>query len=230
MHAEEEVCWRMIQLKQISLMAWILFLLIEPIYQLAQADIVVQKPKSLVSVKVESEINTKQPVSGQAFVIALNNTLIYPEVTLPQGTQLIGSVMAIKSSKKLGRPAWFSIRFDKIIFPNQTELLLNKVSAHAEPDVVIQPNRQKTFRYFVVQNLLLQNASVLVSGPLSLTTHMGIAMFNLVDTGVGIAMGAGYGVWQSRRRGTQANNGQPLTIDKQALTPADRNIRNNEAH
>jgi len=159
---------------------------------MGHADVPVRKKSTQVPVLMETELDSLIP-TPRPFAFRLADTLVGEKQSIPKGTELKGSIVVSRPSKRFERPAYMMLQINEIDPVDGPPI---SVSHELQPQTLlkIQPANDRTIQYFIVENVLLENSSLVFSVPFSLFTHTSAAMFTLVDTLASIGTGALYGL------------------------------------
>jgi len=158
------------------------------------ADVPVHKTSTQVPGTLETELNSLSPATNQPFAFRLADTVTAEGQRLAKGTELKGNIIIDKPSKRFDRPAYIMVQVTEIDPPDAPPIPISR-DLQPKTRLKFQPGTDRTLQHFIVENVLLENASLLVSVPFAMvSSDSSPATFTLVDTAASVAIGALYGL------------------------------------
>jgi hypothetical protein len=185
-----KLVFHFLQARRFILKASMLFLLMGLVQPLTHAAVVMQKNFSqFVPVTITHAVSTTLSAVGEPFEMTLADDVTYKDKTLPKGSHLKGNIQAVRSSKRLGRPAQFKVLFNQLVLPTpEAEQLLPLAYEGLEPrqyEAIFLKNNRSTYQSFFSRQLLISTLSNCISIPLGLALDTGwftaIGIDRLID-------------------------------------------------
>jgi hypothetical protein len=152
----------------------------------------VHKKSTQIPGVLETELDSLSS-ANQPFAFRLADTVTGEGQRMTKGTELKGSIVISKPSKRFDRPAYILVQVNEIDPPDGPPIPVSP-DLQQKLRLKFQPGTDRTLQHFVVENVLLENASLVVSVPFSVVAHTSAAMFTLVDTLASAGIGALYGL------------------------------------
>ena len=168
-----------------------------PVCQQASFALVkVHRSMTRVPIVLDTEINSlnKDWMSHNQVIFHLADTIVDKNSQfIPKNTVIKGHIIRQHASKRFGCPALAFIQLDEIDLPDNKPVMIPK-EMQRNTRLMVEPERHKSFKHFVLENVFLGNASMLVSGPIAIAGKMGVGAFTVLDMAAGAGIGAVYGV------------------------------------
>jgi hypothetical protein len=159
------------------------FLILSPLCEPVWALTTIRTGKEYIPLKVQTALSSQAPLSQAPLRLMLADDIQLKDVRLPSGSVLSGTVVAIRPSKRLGRPAQAKVRFDQLTLAEGQVVTLTP-----QKPVRLRQNRRKSFGSMMGKQVLINSASNLVTIPMLLSgvgTGVALIVGNAIDATVG---------------------------------------------